>query len=114
MATLAEYDLEYGAELLCYLKRHCSSCGVLSTPLWRKGWFDTNIGRYVSLCNACGLKYSKNQYCPICKYVYNIREDVFSHRHKWIICTSCDRYTHVDCVQDNVNVVDYVCIECQL
>ena len=34
-------------------RKICSNCGVIKTPVWRKGPLGTG-----TLCNACGLKYS--------------------------------------------------------
>jgi hypothetical protein len=32
------------------------------------GWFSVVLQKHVLLCNACGLKYSKSQYCPYCYF----------------------------------------------
>jgi len=75
----------------------CANCGSADTPLWRKGWYDALLNKHVMLCNACGLKYAKNQYCPYCKYVYKMNQDVHAQREQWLNCTQCRRWVHSEC-----------------
>eukprot|EP01089_Gocevia_fonbrunei_P005050 TRINITY_DN15185_c0_g1_i1.p1 TRINITY_DN15185_c0_g1~~TRINITY_DN15185_c0_g1_i1.p1 ORF type:complete len:203 (+),score=35.33 TRINITY_DN15185_c0_g1_i1:192-800(+) len=75
----------------------CANCGTSQTPLWRKGWYDQLLNKHVMLCNACGLKYAKNQYCPYCKYIYKMNQDVHAQREQWLNCTQCRRWVHSDC-----------------
>ncbi len=55
---------------LLRLERRCEVCGTSKTVLWRKGWYRHALGAVVSLCNACGLRYTKGRYKP----------PVYSHR----------------------------------
>ncbi len=68
------------------------------TPQWRKGWFSPLLNRSVLLCNACGLKYHKNQFCPYCYFVYG-KEHSEKHNHGWLTCNYCSRWVHVNCEQ---------------
>ena len=54
----------------------CMNCGDKNTPLWRKGWnmSDREHTRPIKLCNKCGLKCSKQQYCKNCGYIYDCRD----------------------------------------
>jgi len=94
-------DEVMGAYLLSSLNtkaiQTCANCGNADTPLWRKGWYDTLLSKHVMLCNACGLKYAKNQYCPYCKYVYKMNQDVHAQREQWLNCTQCRRWVHSEC-----------------
>lgn len=94
-------DVFIGAYLLSQLCTRsvptCVNCHTRRTPLWRKGWRDGILKRDVLLCNACGLKYSKRQYCCYCKFIYNMKEDVLSQQSNWMDCDSCRRWVHIDC-----------------
>jgi len=91
-------DIMLGAYLVTHLQQRCENCGITDTPQWRKGWFSTILNRSVVLCNACGLKYNKNQFCPYCMYVYYKEEDKKS-KNAWLICEACQRWVHVECEQ---------------
>lgn len=43
------------------------------------------------LCNACGLRFKKGKYCPICTKVYY---DADTNPMTWIKCVNCPRWTH--------------------
>jgi len=95
-------DEVVGAFLLTSLQEQqqslsCKNCETTSTPLWRKGWIDSSSGKTVSLCNACGLKYSKNQFCPYCKYIYKMNQDIHAQRRNWLNCGQCKRWVHAEC-----------------
>mgnify|MGYP001141771849 FL=1 len=94
-------DVFIGAYLLSQLCNRsvptCVNCQTRRTPLWRKGWRDAILKRDVLLCNACGLKYSKRQYCCYCKFIYNMKEDVLSQQGNWMDCDCCRRWVHIDC-----------------
>lgn len=106
----------FGAHLLYNMQKHCANCGTPSTPLWRKGWEDNVLGRSLSLCNACGLKYAKNQYCPYCMFVYKLNVDVHSHRAEWVACSTCPRWVHAQCEKrygrERPADLPYSCPEC--
>jgi len=91
-------DIMIGAYLISHLQQRCEHCGTAETPQWRKGWFSSILNRCVVLCNACGLKYNKNQYCPYCMYVYYKEEDRNS-KNKWTTCKSCSRWVHIECIR---------------
>lgn len=73
-------DVTLGAYFISHLNQICENCGVTETPQWRKGWYSNVLQHTVLLCNKCGLKYMKNQFCPYCMYVY------YKVRHRnWIL-----------------------------
>jgi len=88
-------DIMLGTYLISHLRHFCENCGTLETPQWRKGWYSELLKRSVLLCNACGLKYHKNQYCPYCRYVYG-KEEEKANGH-WLTCQSCGRWVHMEC-----------------
>jgi hypothetical protein len=90
--------------------RHCAHCKTTVTPLWRKGWTLNTNSKPVSLCNACGIRYSKNQFCPYCYYIYNKLEEPYNADERrpdllapnrsiptWIRCELCFRWVHFKC-----------------
>lgn len=77
------------------MRKKCAYCGVRETSLWRKGWYDKETNKNLSLCNAHGLRYSKGQYCPECNYIYYARE---LHPDKWKYCQKCGHYVHQKCI----------------
>lgn len=99
-------DIEVGAHLIVHMKNFCENCHVYYTPQWRKGWYCNILKRNVLLCNACGLKYSKNQYCFYCKAIYGKNTD----KSNWLSCKNCGRYVHSFCVISNDET--YVCSNC--
>jgi len=107
-------DILLGAYLMTHLQQRCENCGILDTPQWRKGWFSDILNRYVVLCNACGLKYNKNQFCPHCRYVYYKEEDKKSK--DWLVCEGCGRWAHMECEQKYGNPITpgqaYYCPGC--
>eukprot|EP00761_Pharyngomonas_kirbyi_P006016 gb/GECH01006022.1/.p1 GENE.gb/GECH01006022.1/~~gb/GECH01006022.1/.p1 ORF type:complete len:278 (+),score=54.87 gb/GECH01006022.1/:1-834(+) len=76
---------------------HCANikCQTTETPLWRKGW-QLPSGKRVRLCNACGLHYKKNHYCPYCNQVYR-ESDADEVENPWIGCNTCQRWVHRHC-----------------
>ncbi|MFW5895479.1 MAG: hypothetical protein ACOCT9_01915 [archaeon] len=98
-----------GAYYLFNLKKRCGSCGIDSSPMWRKGWYDDRLKKHVNLCNSDGLRFSKGQYCPVCHYVYLKKEidPLF-----WLGCVVCSNYTHKMCDQE-ADSRNYVCIHCK-
>jgi len=117
-------DILLGAYLMSHLRQYCENCGTFETPQWRKGWYSDVLHRSVLLCNACGLKYHKNQYCPYCHYVYGKEQEkqVFSGdalECGWITCQSCGRWCHTDCEKQYgseknlLNPRSYSCPNCR-
>eukprot|EP01118_Nematostelium_gracile_P003612 TRINITY_DN14177_c0_g1_i1.p1 TRINITY_DN14177_c0_g1~~TRINITY_DN14177_c0_g1_i1.p1 ORF type:complete len:179 (+),score=21.53 TRINITY_DN14177_c0_g1_i1:50-538(+) len=92
-------DIDLGAYLISHMRNICENCGSLSTPQWRKGWYSEVLSRSVLLCNACGLKYHKNQYCPYCKYVYGKEHDRIEDG--WLTCQTCGRWVHEKCENEH-------------
>jgi len=111
-------DVLLGAYLISHLQQRCENCGTPETPQWRKGWFSTLLNRSVVLCNACGLKYNKNQFCPFCMYVYYKEVDKKS-KHTWLSCETCHRWVHIECERkcgglEDLNVFQpYCCPTCK-
>ena len=118
-------DVSFGALLMSHLRNHCESCWTVDTPQWRKGWYSPILGRVVLLCNACGLKYHKNQFCSYCKFVYGKEIDKTSP--KFITCTECEKCVHVECekrygnwsiwakqyhMSESAIRAEYICAEC--
>lgn len=82
------------ALLLFALRFRCVACKVTSTPQWRKGWHG------LPLCNACGLKFQKNQYCDYCFAIYGGKDFDPSI---WVRCEKCGRASHVKCIPEEYN-----------
>jgi predicted RNA-binding Zn-ribbon protein involved in translation (DUF1610 family) len=87
----------------------CPNCGIETSTLWRNCDL---LGGSKYLCNACGLRYKKGKYCPICFEVYY---DADTNHYHWEQCRSCLNWTHKACIQ-NSNIVlgrfGYVCKMC--
>jgi len=90
-------DVAMGAYLVTHLQQRCENCLTCETPQWRKGWFSTLLQRWVVLCNACGLKFNKNQFCPYCMYVYYKEEERKYQQNNWATCRTCQRWVHLVC-----------------
>jgi hypothetical protein len=82
-----EYHEFMAALTLLFLsgKQHCRNCGANETPQWRWG---------MTLCNPCGLRYSKGQCCSGCQYVYCAND---LELEPWTRCIYCDRPIHSVC-----------------
>jgi hypothetical protein len=116
-------DPDLAAYLISHLQPFCENCGTRDTPQWRKGWYSKVLNRHHLLCNACGIRYNKQQFCPLCGYIYakdkeakNTREDYY------LACQACDRWTHLDCAKqigeispdaDGSNCDWYYCPDCK-
>jgi len=88
-------DILLGAYLMSHLRQHCENCGTFVTPQWRKGWFSEVLNHSVLLCNACGLKFHKGQFCTYCKFVYGKEQKLSSSI--WLTCDQCGRCVHREC-----------------
>jgi len=112
----ADEDVLLGAYLMTHIRPYCENCGTLETPQWRKGWFSEVLNRSVFLCNACGIKYQKNQFCPYCKFIYGKQ---YKTSNVWQVCSTCGRCVHVECENNYGNGqlldpgVSYLCPECR-
>lgn len=107
------------AFLLLHLKPFCEACGSTETPQWRKGWHSDILGKKITLCNKCGLKYVKNQFCPYCMKIYSFECGRKFDSTIWIKCCSCNRLVHRKCefVQKRTTTFkpkfySYVCPDC--
>jgi hypothetical protein len=69
--------------------RPCDSCGVQKTTMWRSYKISENVT--VQMCNACGLRFKKGQYCPVCLKVYYSNAPT---PETWKQCRSCGQWTH--------------------
>jgi hypothetical protein len=70
----------------------CFSCNVKYSPQWRHKKIN-NTSTY--LCNACGLRYVKGQYCPVCHITYTQAE---INTNQWNNCLICHKWTHNYCM----------------
>lgn len=115
-------DVSLGAYLLQALCCRCENCGSTNTPQWRKGWYSEVLEKHVLLCNACGLKYSKNQFCPYCYFVYSrsskSKHDDREAGSQWLSCQHCQRWVHIQCERTygstklGKDKASYVCPHC--
>lgn len=102
-----EDDEDIGVIALLRLKEiRCHNCGVSETVQWRRGWNSH------PLCNPCGLRYQKSQYCCYCNYVYT-RQELNSERGLWSVCQICGRASHVACMLRTETEISRTCIRCR-
>jgi hypothetical protein len=86
---------EEGVYILSIFKSPlCYNCNTRKTPQWRKGTIKNDLK--VDLCNACGIKYHKNQFCSYCYRIYN--KGLRNPRH-YMVCTCCRRWDHIGCLK---------------
>lgn len=107
-----EIDINLAAYLLLRIKNRCEHCNTKKTPQWRKGYYSEILGHSVTLCNACGLKYYKKQFCKHCKIIYN---EKYLNLDEWIKCFKCELNIHLNCegiIQINPYFNQYICIDC--
>jgi hypothetical protein len=88
-------DINLGAYLVSHLRTVCENCGVTETPQWRRGYWSSVLNTYTMLCNKCGLKYHKSQFCPYCHFVYG--KEMEKDPKIWLTCNSCGRWVHIEC-----------------
>jgi len=64
------------------------------------------------LCNACGLRYKKGKFCPLC---YRVYYDVDTNQLNWRQCQNCLNWTHKHCLQQQGLTINgtYVCLNCR-
>jgi len=48
------------------------------------------------LCNACGLRFKKGKYCPLCTRVYY---DADTHQGAFKQCATCGNWSHKSCLK---------------
>jgi len=88
----------------------CGNCGVETSTLWRTCELH-NGSSY--LCNACGLRYKKGKFCPLC---YRVYYDVDTNQLQWKQCQNCMNWTHKSCLQQRGIIVTntpYICSICK-
>ncbi|PRP87497.1 hypothetical protein PROFUN_00708 [Planoprotostelium fungivorum] len=109
-----ELDETAGAYLISHLRPYCENCGTFETSQWRKGWTSGLLTHSVLLCNACGLKYHKNQYCPFCHYIYGKEDEKQTQKEDWLVCRSCGRRCHKECElkMGDPHMIDHPTFQC--
>lgn len=87
----------------------CPNCSVDTSTLWRTCEME-NGASY--LCNACGLRYKKGKFCPLCFRVYY---DADTNQVNWKQCQHCLNWTHKTCLQNRGwnNPGSYSCPNCR-
>lgn len=92
----------------------CVNCGVKQTSCWRS--ITDNKGNRFDLCNKCGLKYRKGNFCQCCLYIYYVSETKNdSSDDTWVKCLYCPRKSHKVCLEkQSENNVLYICNNCKL
>jgi hypothetical protein len=91
-------------------------CATEKTPLWRKGWHNSETGRKVRLCNACGLHFRKGHFCRYCNQIYKDNSEL-DMSEGWLNCQLCERRTHKSCAVSNGETIEatdesYFCRDC--
>ncbi|PRP77442.1 centrosomal protein [Planoprotostelium fungivorum] len=103
----------------CMEQMYCHNCMTTDTPQWRTGWESKTSGGLVPLCNACGLRYYKKQFCRHCQYIYSKTEQSKSFG-SWLTCTDCSRLVHLTCENEkgsdtssiSLSTWSYKCQDC--
>jgi predicted RNA-binding Zn-ribbon protein involved in translation (DUF1610 family) len=87
----------------------CPNCGADSSTLWRTCKMQTGSSY---LCNACGLRYKKGKFCPLC---YRVYYDVDTNQLQWRQCQNCLNWTHKNCLQQRglLTHSSYICLNCR-
>jgi len=87
----------------------CPNCGVEVSTLWRTCKLQSGSAY---LCNACGLRYKKGKFCPLCFRVYY---DVDTNQLQWRQCQNCLNWTHKVCLEQRniLSGTPYLCINCK-
>ncbi|PRP73172.1 hypothetical protein PROFUN_03486 [Planoprotostelium fungivorum] len=111
--SVPESDINFGAYLISHFRQYCENCQACETPQWRKGWYSEMLGRSVLLCNACGLKYHKNQYCYHCHFIYGKEQEklIGLEQDDWVSCKTrswSEGYTCPSCIQPPVNALGQI------
>jgi predicted RNA-binding Zn-ribbon protein involved in translation (DUF1610 family) len=87
----------------------CPNCGAEASTLWRTCKMQTGSSY---LCNACGLRYKKGKFCPLC---YRVYYDVDTNQLQWRQCQNCLNWTHKHCLQQRglLTHSSYICLNCR-
>lgn len=87
----------------------CPNCLTTDSALWRNCVIK---GKSHHLCNACGLRFKKGKFCPLC---YKVYYDVDTNPQEWRQCNMCYNWTHRKCLSEGGYETDgnYTCILCQ-
>lgn len=105
----SDETIDYIALILYTIDKRCDNCGETDTSMWRRGRHDKKLNIRVTLCNPCGLRYSKKQFCPHCNYIYKKHEINVKY---WTTCIICDQSTHINCLPSKPNDLQYICPNC--
>jgi len=70
----------------------CPNCHASTSTLWRSCAL---LSGHHYLCNACGLRFKKGKYCPLCTRVYY---DADTHAGHFKQCATCANWTHKSCL----------------
>eukprot|EP00761_Pharyngomonas_kirbyi_P001442 gb/GECH01001446.1/.p1 GENE.gb/GECH01001446.1/~~gb/GECH01001446.1/.p1 ORF type:complete len:240 (+),score=31.79 gb/GECH01001446.1/:1-720(+) len=85
---------------------HCANPGCRSNGrLCRKGWIEPGQTEPVMLCNACGLRFAKRMFCPLCKYIYT-KSELDRQAEEWSKCNICNMAHHISCVRKELGSSD--------
>lgn len=71
----------------------CPNCNTTDSSLWRNCIIR---GKSHHFCNACGLRFKKGKFCPIC---YKVYYDVDTNKRDWKQCSICFNWTHQKCLK---------------
>jgi len=91
---MTDIDLEPVFLLLALKNRKCFSCGTTQSPQWRRSQYHDAIKDRFLLCNACGLKSAKGQFCSYCLRVYYL-----SSEEEYVTCDRCGKHDHASCAE---------------
>ena len=90
---------EFDAARILYDINHCQNLNPCASTLFdnpqvRKGFYYEKLERYQLLCNACGLRFSKDNFCIGCRGIFRRNELKKCHLNdprfeKSKLCNSC-------------------------
>lgn len=87
----------------------CPNCLTTDSALWRNCVIR---GKSHHFCNACGLRFKKGKFCPLC---YKVYYDADTNTREWKQCNICFNWTHRQCLRDSGKEMDgdYTCNLCR-
>lgn len=86
----------------------CPNCLTTDSALWRNCVIKGKSHHY---CNACGLRFKKGKFCPLC---YKVYYDADTNTREWKQCNICYNWTHNQCLIDSGKEIkdNYICNLC--